>query len=323
VPVISKATPPHKQLPLIGGMRDCSHRLPAGASSQQATAQAAISFKTRRELAPDARAMAHVYVHGYSPRETERLADQAAILRPLLHDGVAFPAGSRVLEPGCGTGEQTAALLAGSPGIRITALDVDGAQLARARAAVSPAAAVDFIVADLITAPLASHGFDHAFVCFLLEHLVEPSAALAVLRRVVKPGGIVVVIEGDHGSCRFHPETGAARAVWEALSVCQRRLGGDPDIGRRLHGLLRAAGLTDVTVEPRMVYADAGSVALRDGFVRRIIVPMVQGAREPALAAGIVDATTWDRGIAELTATADGLEGSFCYTFFRARARNP
>jgi len=267
--------------------------------------------------------MDHLYVHGYSARETERLADQAAILRPLLHDGVVFPAGSHVLEPGCGTGEQTGALLAGSPGIRITALDVDAAQLARARTAVPVGARVDFVEADLLTAPLTPRGFDHAFVCFLLEHLVDPAAALAVLRRVVEPGGLVIVIEGDHGSCRFHPETAAARTVWEALSACQRHLGGDPDIGRRLHGLLRAAGLTDVTVEPRLVYADAGNAALRDGFVRQIIVPMVQGAREPALAAGLVGPATWTRGIAELTATADGSEGSFCYTFFRARARVP
>jgi SAM-dependent methyltransferase len=263
------------------------------------------------------------YVHGYAPREAVRLADQAAILHSLLHEGVVFPAGSHVLEPGCGTGEQTAALLAANPGIRITALDVDATQLVRARTAVPAGASVDFVAADLLTAPLAPRSFDHAFVCFLLEHLVDPAAALAILRHVVKPGGQVVVIEGDHGSCRFHPETAAARAVWEALPAYQRLLGGDPDIGRRLHGLLRMAGLVDVTVEPRLVYADAGRAILRDGFVRRIIVPMVQSAREPSLAAGLVDASTWERGIAELTATADRSDGTFCYTFFRATARIP
>src|SRR5690349_18375077 len=157
------------------------------------------------------------YIHGYSLQETARLADQAAILRPLLHDGVVFPPGSHVLEPGCGTGQQTAALLAASPGIRITAIDVDPEQLARAAAAVPSGAPVALVAGDLLGAPLAPQSFDHAFVCFLLEHLVDPAAALAVLRRVVKPGGRVVVIEGDHGSYRFHPETPAARAVWEAL----------------------------------------------------------------------------------------------------------
>lgn len=262
------------------------------------------------------------YVHGYGPRETQRLADQATILRALLHDGVAFPSGSRVLEPGCGTGVQTAALLARSRGIHITAIDIDAAQLARARAGLASASGVEFIEADLRTAPLAPGSFDHAFLCFLLEHVPRPAAALEAVRRAVAPGGGIVVIEGDHGSCRFHPETAASRSVWEALSACQRRLGGDPDIGRRLHGLLTAAGFAEVTVEPRLVYADAGADALRDGFVRRIIVPMVQGARDQAIGARLVEPAAWDLGIAELLATADG-DGAFYYTFFRARARNP
>jgi SAM-dependent methyltransferase len=262
------------------------------------------------------------YVHGYASRETQRLADQAKILRALLHDGVAFPPGTRVLEPGCGTGMQTAALLAGNRGIRVTALDIDAAQLARARAGLAGASCVEFVEADLLTAPLVPASFDHAFVCFLLEHVPHPAAALAAVRRAVAPGGGIVVIEGDHGSCRFHPETAASRKVWEALSACQRRLGGDPDIGRRLHGLLTSAGFTDVTVEPRLVYADAGRDALRDGFVRRIIVPMVQGSRDQTIAARLLEPAAWDQGIAELLSTAEG-DGAFYYTFFRATACNP
>ena len=263
------------------------------------------------------------YVHGYSAREAERLSDQAAILRPLLHHDTAFPSGSRVLEAGCGTGGQTAALLDGSSGIRLTCLDIDDGQLALARARLGErAAGVVFRQGDLLAEPFPPAAFDHAFVCFVLEHLPRPEPALAALRRMVRPGGSIMVIEGDHGSCRFHPETPAALAVWEALVADQRRLGGDPMIGRRLHGLLTGAGFADVRVSPRLVYADAGNPALREGFVRRIIVPMVDGVRGAALAEGF-DPAAWERGIADLTATdADG-EGVFCYTFFKATARVP
>ena len=48
------------------------------------------------------------YVHGYSARESERLADQAQTLTELLHHDTHYPAGSRVLEVGCGIGAQTA-----------------------------------------------------------------------------------------------------------------------------------------------------------------------------------------------------------------------
>ena len=263
------------------------------------------------------------YVHGYSAREAERLSDQAAILRPLLHHDTVFPPGSRVLEAGCGTGGQTQALLDGCPGIRLTCLDIDARQLDLARARLGRRAdGIAFRQGDLLGQPFPPGSFDHAFVCFVLEHLAEPEAALAALRRMLRPGGLVMVTEGDHGSCRFHPETPAALAVWDELVTEQARLGGDSLIGRRLHGLLTAAGFTDVRVSPRLVYADAGNPALREGFVRRIIVPMVEGVRTAALERGF-DPAGWERGIADLLATDGDGQGVFCYTFFKATARVP
>jgi hypothetical protein len=47
------------------------------------------------------------YVHGYDPRESTRLQDQAATLVDLLHADTVFPAGSRVLGADCGVGAQT------------------------------------------------------------------------------------------------------------------------------------------------------------------------------------------------------------------------
>ncbi|WP_262403088.1 hypothetical protein [Actinomadura sp. CNU-125] len=42
------------------------------------------------------------YVHGYTDREARRLGEQADALAELLHGGTRYPAGSRVLEVGCG-----------------------------------------------------------------------------------------------------------------------------------------------------------------------------------------------------------------------------
>jgi len=46
--------------------------------------------------------MNKAYVHGYDPRESRRLQDQATTLVQLLHSDTSYPAGSRVLEAGCG-----------------------------------------------------------------------------------------------------------------------------------------------------------------------------------------------------------------------------
>ena len=46
--------------------------------------------------------MTNAYVHGYHPRENERLQDQAGTLVELLHSDTSYPPGSVVLEAGCG-----------------------------------------------------------------------------------------------------------------------------------------------------------------------------------------------------------------------------
>ena len=60
--------------------------------------------------------MSEAYVHGYHPRENERLQDQAGALVDLLHSDTTYAAGSLVLEAGCGVGAQTVTLAQRSPG---------------------------------------------------------------------------------------------------------------------------------------------------------------------------------------------------------------
>ena len=64
------------------------------------------------------------YVHGYDPRENIRLQDQANTLVELLHSDMKYPAGSKVLEAGCGVGAQTVTLAQNSPGAYITSVDI-------------------------------------------------------------------------------------------------------------------------------------------------------------------------------------------------------
>ncbi|MFB4303953.1 L-histidine N(alpha)-methyltransferase [Actinomadura sp. NTSP31] len=272
------------------------------------------------------------YVHGYSAHEARRLGDQADTLSALLHgatagqdSGSVFPAGARVLEVGCGVGAQTVHLLAASPGVDLTAVDVSAASLAQARERVTarfPRARVRWLRADLHDLPFPGAAFDHLFVCFVLEHLRDPAAALVGLRRVLRPGGTLTVIEGDHGSAFFHPDSAAARAAIGHQVRLQAAAGGDALIGRRLHPLLSAAGYREVTVRPRTVYADQSRPALVEGFTRNTFIAMVEAVRGEALAAGLTTPEEFDRGIGDLRRTA-GEGGTFHYTFFKGTAVNP
>jgi SAM-dependent methyltransferase len=259
------------------------------------------------------------YVHGYSAMEHTRLADQASTLTRLLHADTHYPAGSHVLEAGCGVGAQTVILAANSPDAEFTCVDISAESLAAAQRAVRHAGHpnVTFRRADIFDLPHPPDHFDHVFVCFVLEHLRDPAGALAALQRVLKPGGSLTVIEGDHGSAYFHPDSEPARRAIQCLVELQRRAGGDSLIGRRLYPLLVSAGLREVSVSPRMVYVDASRPALVDGFTRKTFTAMVEGVGAQAVGQGLIDQASWAAGIGDLYRAA-GADGTFCYTFFKA-----
>mgnify|MGYP003590542734 CR=1 FL=1 len=265
--------------------------------------------------------MTRTYVHGYDPRENLRLQDQASTLVELLHADTAYPAGSRVLEAGCGVGAQTVILAAHSPRAHITSIDISEASLAEARKAVAAAGFQNVALqqADIFHLPFAPESFDHVFACFVLEHLARPVEALKMLKSVLKPGGTLVAIEGDHGSTFFHPDSAAAHRAICCQVELQARAGGNALIGRQLHPLLQAAGFGEVQVSPRMVYVDSGKPGLVDGFTHKTFTAMIEGIRQPALEAGLIDAADFYRGVADLYRTTKA-DGVFCYTFFKACA---
>jgi ubiquinone/menaquinone biosynthesis C-methylase UbiE len=266
-------------------------------------------------------AMSESYVHGYDPRENERLQDQAGTLVDLLHRDTAYPSGSLVLEAGCGVGAQTVALARRSPDARFTSIDVSADSIAAARRRIDVAGLtnVDFRQADIFALPFDSASFEHVFVCFVLEHLARPVEALAILRGLLRPGGTITVIEGDHGSTYFHPDSAAAHAAIQCQVALQRAAGGNSLIGRELYPLMTSAGLDAVRVSPRMVYVDASRPDLVDGFTRRTFTAMIEGVREPALAAGLIEPERFDAGVRDLHRTTEA-DGVFCYTFFKGVA---
>ncbi|MDA3629743.1 methyltransferase domain-containing protein [Saccharopolyspora sp. WRP15-2] len=240
----------------------------------------------------------------------------------LLHEGTAYPAGSRVLEVGCGIGAQTAHLVASSPGARIVAVDVNEASLGQARArlaADSPDAEVEWHCADLFDLPFSDASFDHLFVCFVLEHLPDPQRALLELRRLLRPGGTVTAIEGDHGSVLLHPDSAHARAAIDCQVQLQSLAGGDAHIGRRLQPLLAEAGYDGITVQARPVYVDQNRPELVEGFTRNTFIAMIESVGSDALAAGLTTSADWRRGVADLHRVAEA-GGTFHYTFFKALA---
>jgi SAM-dependent methyltransferase len=260
-------------------------------------------------------------VHGNAARKTIPLADQADTLHGILHGDTVYPAGSHVLDAGCGAGTQTLALARNNPGVHFTAIDISQPAIdaAVAQAKREKLKNVTFQLADIFSLPYKAETFDHVFVCFVLEHVKQPVEALLRLKKVLKKEGTLSVIEGDHGSIIFYPESRAALQAIQCLIHVQARLGGNSFIGRQLYPLLRNSGFKEPAVSPRTVYVDASRPQLVEEFIRHTFLAMMEGIREQALGMNLINDERWEQGMSDLQATT-AADGVFCYTFFKGVA---
>ena len=258
------------------------------------------------------------YVHGYSGREKTRLNDQADTLENLIHNDTLFPESSHVLEAGCGVGAQTKIIAAKNPGASIISVDISGESLHEAEKMIETnnIKNVELQQADIYHLPFEDETFDVVIVCFVLEHLPKPTEALLELKRVLKKGGTIMVIEGDHGSTIFYPDSTFATKAIECQIELQSKNGGNSNIGRELYPLLQSSEFSNIQVTPRMVYVDASKPHLVEGFTKNTFTAMIEGVRENALNDGIISGADFDRGIRDLYRTTES-DGVFCYTFFK------
>lgn len=188
------------------------------------------------------------YTHGYGPAVIEShrartAANSAAHLLPHLG------AGQRLLDVGSGAGTITADLARVVGPQHLTALEVneEAAALTRAELQRQGLGEVRVAVGDARETGLAEDSFDVVHAHQVLQHVPRPVAALAELRRITRPGGIVAVRDSDYEGFRWFPES-AGLTRWLALYLRAARANeGTPDAGRRLLAWAHEAGFEDVS----------------------------------------------------------------------------
>jgi SAM-dependent methyltransferase len=154
-----------------------------------------------------------------------------------------------VLDMGCGTGVASRAL-AQRPEFTGTVQGVDFSPYlitAATRLAAEQGSddRIDFRVADTRALDFPSAQFDAVLAHTLISHVDDPLAVINEAVRVLKPGGVIGIFDGDYASLTFgHPNPSKAKANDEAII---NAVVTNPRVMRDMPRLLRAAGLTLVT----------------------------------------------------------------------------
>jgi ubiquinone/menaquinone biosynthesis C-methylase UbiE len=183
------------------------------------------------------------------------LADISAVTsyKALSYDLLDLKPGQTLADVGCGIGDDARALVERvSPGGEVIGLDASESMIERAIAAgVTPG--LRFAVADAAALPLDDGSCDAVRADRMLQHVEDPLQVLREMRRVLKPGGRLVVVEPDWKTMALYPGSSAggdddraAQVIFDWQVAHTRH----PLIGRRLRALLSQAGFTSIAVTP-------------------------------------------------------------------------
>jgi SAM-dependent methyltransferase len=236
---------------------------------------------------------------GFGVRERMQLLEDAHEPGTLsLLDIVEIPEGTRCVDLGCGGGRVTLELArrTGGGGSAL-GVDLDDELLALARQEAT-ARHLNATFRSQAVEEFSDAGFDVAYARMLMSHVSDPAAMVARMAEAVRSGGLVVVEDVHFAGCFTEPACDAYDRWVDWFRQAVRLAGGDLDIGPRLPGMLRAAGLQEIGL--RVVQP-----ARFDGPVKQLQQLSMEKVRAAVLSAGLTGADEFDRRHAELKAFTD------------------
>lgn len=161
------------------------------------------------------------------------------------------PAGARVLDVGCGTGEITRRLAEQFQEASFFGVDLEGSHLERARAECAVfGPRVRFERADAMELPYQTGEFDLVVSRHMLQAVPDPRRVLAEMIRVVRPGGRLHALAEDYGMLWFHPSPHDSDEFWQtAPQQFGAAIGVDNHGGRKMFTWLTDLGMREITVD--------------------------------------------------------------------------
>jgi len=241
------------------------------------------------------------YIHGTAPDEQRRLSTLNRLLNESSLREIAIQPGERVVDFGCGLAQLTRdmARAAQVPVLGIERSPEQIAEALRQARAAGEEGLIELRAGDVLAPPLANGewgAFDVAHARFVLEHVPEPLTVVNAMVRAVRRGGRVVLEDDDHWLLHFWPEPVECVTLWRSYVESYSQVGNDPQVGRKLVGLLHEAGARPL----RNRWIFFGGCAGEPHFPLLVenMVGLFAGAREGMLSGGLLDAESFAAAIA-------------------------
>lgn len=193
--------------------------------------------------------------------EVERLKTQAKLgwnkeFRTLKWLGLKD--GMKVLDVGSGPGFYTELLLLNLPKSHITALEIDGKlmSIAKDRLCKYTDNRVIFKESSITNSGLKPNSYDFIICRFVFQHLDDPVLAAREIYKLLKPGGVVAVIDSDRGMWGVSDLDNIMSSGRNVIRQIENKARWNREIGRRLIKILKLSGFCQLDFEAVTIHSD-------------------------------------------------------------------
>ncbi|HXH30791.1 MAG TPA: methyltransferase domain-containing protein [Bacteriovoracaceae bacterium] len=234
---------------------------------------------------------------------------QRALMRidgfPTLLKAHGFKDESNILEVGCGQGIRSKIISHTFPKSQVTGIDRSPELLSFALK--NKTDRLDFLDGDLYDLPFPDECFDFIYARLVFMHLSDPLKALRSLLRVLKKGGRILIEDADRDCMFFEPAPASFKGFWEKVQEGQRRLGGDPNVGRKIASLMKSVGMENINADTLPITGTGEDI----DFLVRTLLPSLNLYLAPE------DRVAGLMAMDDLKALATTPEASFYHFWFR------